>query len=326
MSAPVLELRQITKRFGTRSAPVWALADVSLAIAEGETLGVVGESGSGKSTAARIAVGLDQPTAGEALVMGRPMREMAGSGRVQMVFQDPGSSLNPLRRVLPSVREPLDAAAAQLLSERNRRALEALGEVGLGGEGGLRFPGALSGGQKQRASIARALAALPPVIVCDEAVTALDVSIRAQILNLLRRVQDAHGTACMFISHDLCTVAYMSHRIVVMYLGKIVETGRTEQIFDRPAHPYTSALLSAVPRLQQGARSRPRIRLHGDPPSVINPPSGCRFHTRCVLADERCRTVEPALTAVESGHLAACHYAPVDEAKLGALAAARESA
>ena len=321
MSGPVLELRDVTKRFGTRRKPIWALAGISLHVDAGETLGIVGESGSGKSTAARIAVGLDLPTGGDATVMGRPVSESGGKGLVQMVFQDPSASLDPLLRVIPSVREPLDASGGNTATARHARALEALGEVGLGGDGGNRFPGALSGGQKQRASIARALAALPPVIVCDEAVTALDVSIRAQILNLLRAVQDAHGTACLFISHDLCTVAYMSHRIVVMYLGKIVEVGRTEQIFAMPAHPYTCALLSAVPQLQQGRHRRPRIRLQGDPPSVMRPPSGCRFHTRCPMADDRCRSEEPLLRQLESGHLAACHYAPVDEARLAALAA-----
>jgi len=326
MSEPVLELRDVTKRFGTRRRPIWALAGISLHVDAGETLGIVGESGSGKSTAARIAVGLDLPTAGNATVMGRPVSESGGKGLVQMVFQDPSASLNPLLRIIPSVREPLDAGSGKTPTARQSRALQALGEVGLGGEGGDRFPGALSGGQKQRASIARALAALPPVIVCDEAVTALDVSIRAQILNLLRGVQDAHGTACLFISHDLCTVAYMSHRIVVMYLGKIVEVGHTEQIFAMPAHPYTCALLSAVPQLQQGRHVRPRIRLHGDPPSVMRPPSGCRFHTRCPMADERCRSEEPLLRQLENGHLAACHYAPVDEARLAALAAARAAA
>jgi peptide/nickel transport system ATP-binding protein len=310
----VLELSGVSKRFGARRAPLWALVDVSLHVEAGETLGVVGESGSGKSTAARIAVGLDAPTSGEARVMGS--RAADGAGLAQMVFQDPASSLDPLMRVMPSVREPLDAAGRTSAAEQRARAVAALEEVGLGGDAGVRFPGALSGGQKQRASIARALAALPPVIVCDEAVTALDVSIRAQILNLLKRVQNAHGVACLFISHDLCTVAYMSHRIAVMYLGKIVETGRTDQIFERPAHPYTSALLSAVPRLQQGSRPRPRIRLRGDPPSAISPPGGCRFHTRCPVALDRCRLEEPLMREIEAGHAAACHFAPVDEREL----------
>ncbi|MBM3517700.1 MAG: ABC transporter ATP-binding protein [Alphaproteobacteria bacterium] len=324
MSSPVLELREVSKRFGTRKHPVWALSGISLHVHAGETLGIVGESGSGKSTVARIAVGLELPTAGSATVMGRPISEVRGKGLIQMVFQDPSSSLNPLLRVAPSVREPLDAVSAQPVHVSQARVISALEEVGLDRHAGERFPGALSGGQKQRVSIARALSALPPVIVCDEAVTALDVSIRAQILNLLREVQSAHATACLFISHDLCTVAYMSDRIVVMYLGKIVEVGTTAQLLGAPAHPYTYALLSAVPKLQQGRHARKRIRLCGDPPSVMQQPRGCRFHSRCPTADERCRDEEPAMRKLHDDHFAACHYAPVEESKLAALAAAHE--
>jgi oligopeptide/dipeptide ABC transporter ATP-binding protein len=318
---PLLELRDVTKRFGSRRKPIWALAGINLHVHEGETLGIVGESGSGKSTAARIAVGLDKPTGGEALVRGAHATSYQGA-RLQMVFQDPAASLDPLLRVATSVREPLDAAGEMAKTSRLARTNDILAEVGLGDEYGLRFPPALSGGQKQRASIARALAALPPLIVCDEAVTALDVSIRAQILNLLRHIQDVHGTAYLFISHDLCTVAYMSHRIVVMYLGKVVEVGPTAALLRRPGHPYTYALLSAVPQLQQGRHRRVRMRLQGDPPSVMRPPAGCRFHTRCPLADDRCRTEEPHSKPLGNGHFAACHYAPIDEALLARAATA----
>jgi oligopeptide/dipeptide ABC transporter ATP-binding protein len=320
MSTPLLELRGVAKRFGTLRRPIWALAGIDLRVGAGETLGIVGESGSGKSPAARIAVGLDRPTRGEALLEGRPVTT---GGRVQMVFQDPAGSLDPLLRIGPSVREPLDARRGATAEARRGRTAEALAEVGLDGDFAMRFPAALSGGQKQRASIARALAALPPLIVCDEAVTALDVSIRAQILNLLRRVQDAHGTACLFISHDLCTVAHMSHRIAVMYLGKVVEEGTTAQILARPAHPYPFALLSAVPQLQQGRLRRARLRLQGDPPSVMRPPPGCRFQTRCPMADGRCRTEEPPMRELEQGHRAACHHAPVEEGRLVAAAGGR---
>jgi oligopeptide/dipeptide ABC transporter ATP-binding protein len=319
MSYPVLELRDVTKRFGSRRAPIWALAGVSLTVRQGETLGLVGESGSGKSTIARIAAGLEQPTTGEAFIMREPVSQRRQPGVVQMVFQDPASSLDPMLRLLRSVKEPLDVTTAW--QDREGRAQEVLSGVGLGADAGGRFPTALSGGQKQRASIARALATLPPIVICDEAVTALDVSIRAQVLNLLRRLQQENHTAFMFISHDLCTVAYMSDRIVVMYLGKIVEVGATKELFARPAHPYTLALLSAVPKLQQGAFKRAHIRLAGDPPSVMHPPPGCRFNTRCPIATERCRTEEPPLRELSEDHHAACHYAPADEAKIAAAQA-----
>ncbi len=321
VTPPILELQDVTKRFGSQRAPIWALDGVSLALQPGETLGVVGESGSGKSTIARIAAGLETPSAGTVLIEGRKVRR-GGSGLLQMVFQDPASSLDPSSRIRRSVREPLDADRCKFPAGRDGRALAALAEVGLGREFAERYPVELSGGQKQRASIARALAALPPVIICDEAVTALDVSIRAQILNLLRGVQDEHAIACLFISHDLCTVAYMSHRIAVMYLGKIVEIGSTAQLLARPAHPYTSVLFSAVPRLQQGARARLPIRIKGDPPSITRKPSGCRFHTRCPLADSKCRGEEPLLRVLEPAHLVACHYAPADEATLAAASGA----
>lgn len=314
MMHPVLELRNITKRFGSKRQPIWALSGVSLIVNQNETLGIVGESGSGKSTVARIAAGLEQPTSGEAFIMRQSVSDMHRTGLVQMVFQDPSSSLNPLMRLTESVREPLDARVAW--RNRKERAHEILADVGLGADAGGRFPAALSGGQKQRASIARALATLPPLVICDEAVTALDVSIRAQVLNLLRLLQRQNGTAFLFISHDLCTVAYMSDRIVVMYLGKVVEVGRTEDMFVMPGHPYTLSLLSAVPRLQQGVRRRAHIRLVGDPPSVVKPPQGCRFHTRCPLAADRCRSEEPQLRSIGKGHEVACHYAPADETKL----------
>ena len=312
MIAPVLELRQVKKRYGSRRAGLWALAGVSLELRAGETLGIVGESGSGKSTLARIAVGLEPPTSGEV----RVHEGERGTAGVQMVFQDPGSSLDPLFRIVESVREPLQPMQRPAADDRVARVARALADVGLGHDAGARHPDELSGGQKQRASIARALVALPRVIVCDEAVTALDVSIRAQVLNVLRELQSVHGTALLFISHDLCTVSYMSDRIMVMYLGTVMECAPREQLFAAPAHPYTHALLSAVPQLQQGARRRVRLRLAGDPPSAANPPPGCRFHTRCPRADERCRHDAPELREIAPRHFVACHYAPVAEALL----------
>jgi len=309
LNVPVLELEHVTKRYGSRSAGLWALAGVSLALHEGETLGIVGESGSGKSTLARIAVGLESPTSGEVRVQAGE----GGTAAVQMVFQDPGSSLDPLYRIARSVREPLEPAPPMPPDVERLRVPRALADVGLGGEAGVRYPDQLSGGQKQRVSIARALVGLPRVIVCDEAVTALDVSIRAQVLNVLREVQSVHGTALLFISHDLCTVSYMSDRIMVMYLGTVMECATREQLFDNPGHPYTHALLSAVPKLQQGSRRRARLRLSGDPPSAANPPSGCRFHTRCPRADRACRSEVPVLRELVPGHVVACHYAPLPE-------------
>ena len=319
-----LVMNDITKRFGTRKAPIWALAGVSLSVGIGETLGVVGESGSGKSTLARIAVGLEAATTGEARLMGEPISSHSVVGRAQMVFQDPGSSLDPLLRIQRSVMEPLEQTPDTPRMWRSRAA-DILSEVGLSGAFRERRPAEMSGGQKQRASIARALAALPPFLVCDEAVTALDVSVRAQILNLLRRIQKHNTTSLLFISHDLCTVAYMSDRIAVMYLGKVVEIGPSRSVFTAPGHPYGWALLSAVPALQQGSAAIPRIRLQGDPPSVARPPSGCRFHTRCPLAVERCAAEEPLPREVGEGHQVACHFAPVPHAAMQA-AAKREAA
>lgn len=319
-----LSFTNVTKHFGSRGNRIWALADVSLTLKVGETLGIVGESGSGKSTLARIAVGLETPTSGEAKLLGTPITRKSVVGRIQMVFQDPGSSLDPLLRIQRSVMEPLELADGR--QARRERSSEVLHDVGLAGAFGERRPGELSGGQKQRASIARALAPLPQILVCDEAVTSLDVSIRAQILNMLRSMQKKSNTSLLFISHDLCTVAYMSDRIAIMYLGKIVEVGPRNAVFSSPGHPYGWALLSSVPALQQGNTRIPRIRLHGDPPSVARPPSGCRFHTRCPIAVDRCRREEPPLRVVAEGHEVACHFAPVGHAAMQAAVSARETA
>lgn len=317
MTTPVLEMRDVTKRFGSRSAPLWALSGVSITVNQGETLGIVGESGCGKSTLARIAVGLETATSGEVRLFenGKPVAN--AGGMAQMVFQDPASSLNPLIRLQRSVGEPLEIRG-RAVDNRAARVREMLGAVGLGEESSARFPRALSGGQKQRASIARALSGLPPLVVCDEAVTALDVSIRSQVLNLLRRLQAESGTAFVFISHDLCTVGYMSDRIAVMYLGRIMEVGPAATLLSSPGHPYTQALLSAVPRLQQGRYSRSPIRLTGEPPSPMKQFPGCRFQKRCPLATERCRQEEPALAPLDGDHRVACHYAPVSEADMWA--------
>jgi oligopeptide/dipeptide ABC transporter ATP-binding protein len=323
---PVLELRDVTKRFGSPRKPVWALTGLSFKVHAGETLGIVGESGSGKSTLARIVVGLEKPTSGEVLINGNSkLSQINLASPIQMVFQDPASSLDPLLPIFDSVREPLGGNRSISSEEKNSRVMRALEEVGLGSEMVFRHPNELSGGQKQRASLARAIVSLPPMIVCDEAVTALDVSIRAQVLNLLRTIQAQHNTAFIFISHDLCTVSYMSDRIIVMYLGAVMEMGEREQLFSTPAHPYTHSLLSAVPALQQGLGARLRMRLKGDPPSVMNMPPGCRFQTRCPLADGRCRQEQPELRQIADGHYAACHYAPVSAHALEAATHRAES-
>lgn len=306
------EFRNVSKRFGKRKHALWALRDVSFSIAPGTTVGVVGESGSGKSTLARIAVGLDHPTSGEVTVSGMSLEQSRAMCVSQMVFQDPASSLNPHMTLLASVREPLDARSHfGSAAERDETARRNLREVGMGPDFDLRFPTALSGGQKQRSSIGRALTTLPPLVVCDEPVTALDVSIRAQLLNLLRRLQAEHGLAFMYISHDLTTVTYMSDQILVLYLGKVMEIADVASLVAAPAHPYTHALMGAVPARQQGNAPRTRIRLLGDPPSPMDPPPGCAFSSRCPIADERCTAEEPPLRELAPGHQVACHHAPV---------------
>ncbi|MFN3257962.1 MAG: oligopeptide/dipeptide ABC transporter ATP-binding protein [Ilumatobacter sp.] len=306
------EFRNVSKRFGKKKNALWALRDVSFSIAPGTTLGVVGESGSGKSTLARIAVGLEHPTSGEVSVNGMSLNESRRERASQMVFQDPASSLNPHMTLLDSVREPLDAHHERTAtSERNETARGYLREVGMSQDFDRRYPIALSGGQKQRSSIGRALTTLPPLVVCDEPVTALDVSIRAQLLNLLRRLQAAHGLSFMYISHDLTTVTYMSDQVLVLYLGAVMEIADVAALVAAPAHPYTHALMGAVPRMQQGVQQRPSIRLLGDPPSPMNPPSGCSFSTRCPVAEPRCFEETPPLRELDDGHQVACHLAPV---------------
>lgn len=307
-SPPVLRFDGVSKSYGSPRAPIRALSEVSLDIALGETVGLVGESGSGKSTFARLALGMEQPTAGTVEVSGRRATSPGIGGAAQMVFQDPAASLDPMMTVADSVAEPLSVRRELSRSARAARVDEVLAEVRLGAELRQRVPTRLSGGQKQRASIARALTTAPPLIVCDEAVTALDVSVRAQVLNLLRQVQADYGSALLFISHDLSTVAYMSDRIMVLYLGRVMEIGATADILARPAHPYTAVLLSAVPRMQQGRLVRPRIPLTGEAPSLADPPLGCPFSTRCPAATDLCRHEVPALTAQAGGTRAACHF------------------
>lgn len=297
-----------------RAASLRAVDGVSFSIEQGETLSLVGESGCGKSTVGRAVLGLFPLTAGQVSLEGRRIDNLNASAfrpvrkRLQVVFQDPFSSLNPRLRVRDIVAEPIGNFWPELgRADVERRVVEVLDRVRLPRDAAGRWPHEFSGGQRQRIGIARALAAQPDLIVCDEAVSALDVSVKAQIVNLLQDLQDDLGLALLFISHDLAVVEHMAHRVAVMYLGKIVELAPRSALFAAPRHPYTKALLSAAPLVGRGAAAGQRIILNGDVPSPINPPKGCSFHTRCPFAFDRCRTEEPPLLRVGPDHLAACH-------------------
>ncbi|MBB4256336.1 MULTISPECIES: ABC transporter ATP-binding protein [unclassified Bradyrhizobium] len=320
MSPPLLQVNDLKKHFpvksglfGRKSEFVYAVDGVSFEIARGETLSLVGESGCGKSTVGRAILRLFDITAGQVILDGQriddahpgTMRQMRR--RVQVVFQDPFSSLNPRMRVRDILAEPIrNFGLAKSAEDLEVRVTSLIDTVRLPREALNRRPHEFSGGQRQRIGIARALAAEPELIVCDEAVSALDVSVKAQIVNLLQDLQSEFGLALLFISHDLAIVEHMTHRVAVMYLGKIVEIAPRREIFAAPRHPYTRALLSAVPLPEPGAQRNPII-LRGDVPSPINPPKGCRFHTRCPLVFDRCRVEEPVLRATGTEQWVACH-------------------
>jgi peptide/nickel transport system ATP-binding protein len=320
MSAPLLEVNDLKKHFAVRSgmfggggAVVYAVDGVSFDIERGETLALVGESGCGKSTVGRAILRLFDITAGQVILDGQRIDDLSVGAlrplrrRVQVVFQDPFSSLNPRLRVRDILAEPIrNFGLAKSAADLTARVEAVVDKVRLPRDAVNRWPHEFSGGQRQRIGIARALAAEPDLIICDEAVSALDVSVKAQIVNLLQDLQKELGLALLFISHDLAIVEHMTRRVAVMYLGKIVEVAHKRQIFGAPQHPYTKALLSAVPVPEPGA-ARTRIILKGDVPSPINPPSGCRFHTRCPYVFDRCRVEEPLLKLTEAGSLAACH-------------------
>lgn len=318
MTAPIVSVQDLRVRFATqdRRETVKAVDGVSFDVVPGETFGIIGESGSGKSTLGRAVVCLLKPSEGKVLLGGTdpyaiPSGELRRRRRAfQIIFQDPNAALNPRMNVLDSIREPLDIAGEGTRATRNRIAQEMLERVGLRPEFGARYPHELSGGQKQRINIARVLTVRPSLIVCDEVVAALDVSIRADILNLFAELQREFGLTYLFITHDLGVVSHVSTRIAVMYLGRFMELGPADAIAERPLHPYTQALLSAEPiPLPSGMREVRRIILQGEIPSPTNPPGGCRFRTRCPHAQPVCASNIPDWREAAPGRFVACHFA-----------------
>jgi peptide/nickel transport system ATP-binding protein len=339
MSA-LLEVRDLQVHFpigggliGKPKAWVKAVDGISFAIERGRTFGIVGESGSGKSTTALAVMRLVKHTAGTIALDGQDIGRAEGEAlrrarrRFQMVFQDPYASLNPRKRAGDTVREALDLMESGEPSQRPARVAQLFAQTGLRPEQQMLFPHQFSGGQRQRIVLARALAANPDLVVCDEPVSALDVAIQAQILNLMQRLQRELGLTYLFISHDLGVIRHMCDDIAVMYLGVIVEQAEREKLFTRPLHPYTLALWSAAPSFDPKARGRgQRIRLQGDPPSPINVPPGCRFAGRCPFAEARCRTEVPLLREVLPGHRVACHRVGDDGRRLYPIEAGTQSA
>jgi peptide/nickel transport system ATP-binding protein len=317
----LLKVDQLKQYFPVKTESIFkpkafvkAVDDVSFELFEGETLSIVGESGCGKSTTGRAILRLDEPTDGKVYYSGQNILELNKKemrklrGDLQVIFQDPFASLNPRQTVKQILNEAMAIQNVVEKSKRMDRMLELLGYVGLPPEALDRYPHEFSGGQRQRIGIARALAVDPKLIICDEAVSALDVSIQAQILNLLKKLQKQFQLTFLFISHDLSVVRHISDRVMVMYLGKVVEIAEKKDLFDSPLHPYTKALLSSIP-VPNPTLKRERVMLTGDVPSPIDPPTGCRFHTRCPFAVENCKQVEPALREIRNNHFVSCHRA-----------------
>ncbi|HZF76249.1 MAG TPA: dipeptide ABC transporter ATP-binding protein [Acetobacteraceae bacterium] len=333
---PLLEAEGLAKHYPVRKGlvlarqvgTVRAVDGVSFAIARGETLALVGESGCGKSTTARLALRLIEPSAGRLRFAGEDVTKAHGAAlrqlrrRMQVVFQDPYASLNPRLRVADTIAEPMAVHGIGTAASRAERARELLRLVGLAPYHAQRYPHEFSGGQRQRIGIARALAVEPELVVCDEPVSALDVSIQAQVVNLLKDLQGRMGLSYLFIAHDLAVVKHMADRVAVMYLGQIVEQADKRTLFRNPRHPYTRALLAAIPRPDPALRGQVRPPA-GDVPSPMNPPPGCRFHTRCPFVQEVCRREAPPWREVEPGHGSACHFAdslpPADIAEADGL-------
>ncbi|WP_067137156.1 ABC transporter ATP-binding protein [Microtetraspora malaysiensis] len=324
-SPPILEVTDVTRHYASgrrwplgSASRVHAVDKVSFTLGERETLGLVGESGCGKSTLGRMLVALDRPTSGTIRYRGEDIHRLSRAGlkalrrKIQIVLQDPYTSLDPRMTVGDIVAEPLAVHGEGTPAERRNRTRELFELIGLNPDHVNRYPHEFSGGQRQRIGIARALALGPEIVVCDEPVSALDVSVQAQVLNLLADLQEQLNLSYVFIAHDLTVVRQISHRVAVMYLGKVIEVGPEGVVYGQPRHPYTQALLSSAPPTDPDmAREQEVIMLNGDPPSPAEPPSGCRFRTRCWKAEEVCAVHEPALVeGAASGHLTACHFAP----------------
>lgn len=320
MNESILQVNNIKKHFPVKESALFskpskfvkAVDDVSFEVKKGETLGIVGESGCGKSTLARLVMQLIRPTSGSVILNGQDLSTLSDQElkkarkSIQMVFQNPYASLDPRKTVEQLIMEPLVIHQVGTHQERMKKVQELLEVVGLSDYHATRYPHEFSGGQRQRINIARALALHPDVVICDESVSALDVSIQAQVINLLKELQGKFDLTYIFISHDLNVVRYISDRIAVMYLGRVVEMGTYEEIYYNPQHPYTRALLSAVPK-ESPLMKKERMILTGDVPSPMNPPSGCHFHKRCPFVTERCKTETPALELYEGQHLVSCH-------------------
>jgi oligopeptide transport system ATP-binding protein len=324
VETPLLELRKISKNFSIKGGilsrevgSVHAVSEVSLSIKKGETLGLVGESGCGKSTLGRCIIRLLEPTSGEIFFEGQNITNLKGielrklRRRMQIIFQDPYASLNPRMTIGSIISEPLLIhKIGDSKGDRRDRVLELLELVGLRREAADRYPHEFSGGQRQRIGIARAIAVNPNLIVCDEPVSALDVSIQAQVINLLMDLQQKLGLTYLFIAHDLKVVEHISNRVAVMYLGKIVELAPADELYQNPQHPYTQALLSAIPVPKVGVKKATRVILQGDVPSPVNPPAGCHFHPRCPIAEEQCHLKAPILKRVLENHEVRCLRVP----------------
>jgi len=336
MTAPLLSAQDIARSYELNRT-VWggasivhAVSGVTLSVGRNETLGIVGESGSGKSTAGRLLLGLEPPTRGSVLFDGKPLPSIGSPEwkrsrtRMQMIYQDPLAALDRRLPISRQMREPLDIHRIGSPQDRDARVSELLHSVGLSDEIGRRYPHELSGGQRQRVVLARALVTRPNLLVCDEPVSALDVSIQAQVVNLLSDLQAELGLAMVFISHDLRVVRQISHRIAVMYLGRIVEEGDADDLFARPVHPYTRALVSAAPI--PGKKLTGRIMLQGEPPNPANQPSGCAFHPRCPVAVARCRSEMPTLSDLGGGRQVSCHLAGSSPSVKAELPSTRQAA